>query len=241
MSDSAEWLADISSHCRKLIEIAGIALRDLKEYEKEADKETLRAALKAYKEAIDALLPDDFPSSRIGDLSRHISFCDPVDWYDIVLFDVPDVLAKAEDYARRMPDGSLGSYEQFIHPRFRPRLELALRETEPDWHALILICCVDLATLFKRKSGANDDSDAEIGRVFKKEDPVLIVPSSLESETGKNVQRGSLLMMQGWRAFIRNTHAHEVQPADKEYAVHALMLMSFLARIIDGAKIAKGS
>lgn len=235
-SEAVEWLAAVSEHCRKLIEIAGVALRDLKEFEQEADKNTLKEALKAHKDALQALLPEDFPASRMGDLARHIGFCDPVDWYDIVLFDVPDILAKAERYALEMPDGGLGDFEEFIHARFRPRLELALREQEPDYHALILTCCIDLATHFKRKSGANDDSDAEIGRVFKKDDPVLVVPGDLETETGKNVQRGSLLLMQGWRAFIRNTHAHEVQPADKEYAVHALMLMSFLARIIDGAK-----
>jgi hypothetical protein len=42
-------------------------------------------------------------------------------------------------------------------------------------------------------------------------------------------------MMQAWRAFMRNPHAHEVQPTDREYMVHGLMLMSFIARIIDGA------
>ena len=62
-----------------------------------------------------------------------------------------------------------------------------------------------------------------------------MVPAKLETETERNIQRGAMLLMQGWRAFVRNPHAHEERPTDKEYMVHALMLMSFLARILDGA------
>jgi len=232
---ATEWLASVSEHCRKLIEIAGIAIRDRNEYEEEANKDTLRAALKAHKEALQGLLPEDFPKSRIGDLARHIGFCEPNDWYDIVLFDVPDILAKAERYASEMPDGHLGGFEEFLHARFRPRLELALREAEPDFHALILTCCVDLATHFQRKSGAADDSDGEIGRIFSPNNPQLLVAGKLETDTDRNLQRGAMLLMQGWRSFLRNPHAHEVRPTDEENAVHALMLMSLLARVIDGA------
>ncbi|MXP14025.1 TIGR02391 family protein [Altererythrobacter confluentis] len=234
-NEATEWLASVSEHCRKLIEIAGLAIRDRNEYEQDANKGTLRAALNAHKEALQGLLPEDFPNSRIGVLARHIGFCEPNDWYDIVLFDVPDILAKAERYASEMPDGQLGGFDEFLHARFRPRLELALREAEPDFHALILTYCVDLATHFQRKAGAADDSDGEIGRIFSPNNPQLLVAGNLETDTDRNLQRGAMLLMQGWRSFLRNPHAHEVRPTDEENAVHALMLMSLLARIIDGA------
>ena len=233
--EAVEWLATISQHCRKLIEIAGIAIRDHDEDDAEANRDALREALKAHKNVLQAALPEDFPKSRIGDLSRHINFCEQHDWYDIVLIDVPDILAKAERYAVEMPDGRLGGFEEFIHARFRPRLELAVWEAEPDFHALILTCCVDLATLFQRKSGAADDSDGEIGRVFNPKNPVLMVPDQMESETDRNRQRGAMMLMQGWKAFLRNPHVHGEQATDKEYTVHALMLMSFLARILEQA------
>jgi uncharacterized protein (TIGR02391 family) len=234
-NDAVEWLATVSRHCRKMIELAGLAIRDREEYETPAAKNGLREALATHKDALRAILPENFPNSRIGDLSRHIHFCDHNDWNDIVLFDVPDILAKAETYAVDTHSDQSGGIEEFLHARFRPRLELTMRAENPDFHALILACSVDLATLFKRKSGSNDDSDGEIGRVFNRDAPVLMVPAQLQSETERNLQRGALLLMQGWRAFIRNPHAHEERPADKEYMVHALMLMSFIARIIDGA------
>ena len=238
MADEATtWLARISEHCRQIIELTGVAIRDREEYEAEPAKGMLRNALRTHRDAIAAALPDDFPQNRLSDLTRHIHFCDPNDWFDMVTMDVPDILAKAEGYALAMPANNLGEIGDYIHVRFRPRLELAMQAPEPDFHALLLTCCVDLATHFKSKSGANDDSDAEIGRVLNAQNPVLMVPAALETETQRNRQRGAMMLMQGWRAFIRNPHAHEVQPADREYMMHALMLMSFIARIIDGANL----
>jgi Protein of unknown function (Hypoth_ymh) len=233
--DAVEWLATVSKHCRKMIEIVGVAIRDTDEYETEAARIALREALKAHKEALFSVLPEDFPPSRRGDLARHIGFCEPGDWYDIVLFDIPDILAKAESYAVAMPSENFSGIEEYIHARFRPRLELAMRDGNPDYHALLLTCCVDLATLFQRKSGAPNDSEGEIGRVLNSTNPVLMVPNQIVTDTERNIQRGAMLLMQGWRAFLRNPHAHGERPTDREYAIHSLMLMSFLARILDGA------
>jgi hypothetical protein len=234
-NDAVEWLATVSRHCRKMIELAGLAIRDQDEYETQAARNALREALDTHKDALRALLPENFPGSRIGDLGRHIHFCEPNDWYDIVLADVPDILAKAETYAVEQHGDKTGGIEEYIHARFRPRLELAMRVDPPDYHALILACSVDLATLFKRKANSADDSDGEIGRILNQNNPVLMVPAQLQSDTDRNLQRGAMMLMQGWRAFIRNPHAHEERPTDREYMVHALMLMSLLARIIDGA------
>lgn len=236
---AVEWLATVSKHCRKMIELVGLAIRDAEDYDTEAARASLREALKVHRDALQALLPEDFPRSRIGDLSRHIGFCEPNDWRDILLSDVPDILAKAEKYAVENHGDKAGGIEDYIHARFRPRLELAMQGDPPDYHALILACSVDLATLFKRKSGASDDGDGEIGRVFNRDNPMLRVTHAPETQTGQNVQRGAMLLMQGWKAFIRNPHAHEERPADREHMVHALMLMSLLARVIDAAIVAE--
>jgi hypothetical protein len=236
MADEATiWLARVSEHGRGIIALAGVAIRSRDEYEQEPTKGMLRNAMAVHRDAIAAVLPEDFPASRLGDLSRHIHFCDHGDWFDILTVDVPDILAKAEAYALAMPTNTVGEIGDYIHARFRPRLELAMQAPQPDFHALILTCCVDLATHFKSKSGAQDDSEGEIGRVLNSHNPVLRVSDGLTTDTERNRQRGAMLMMQGWRAFLRNPHAHEVQPTDKEYMIHSLMLMSFIARIIDGA------
>lgn len=232
---ATDFCINVSRHCRQIIETAGLAIRDKDHYENAGARTALKAVLTGHQQALEAILPPDFPGARRGDLARHIHFCEPNDWHDIVLFDVPDIMAKAEIYAANLLTDDLGELEGYIHARFRPRLAMALQQDQPDFHALILTCCVDLATLFQQKSGANDDSDGEIGRVFSPQNPVLIVPTELVTETEQNIQRGSLLLMKGWKAFLRNPHVHAERPADREYAIHALMLMSFLARIIDGS------
>jgi hypothetical protein len=235
---STEWLASVSSQCRKITALAGLALRRVDEYESPAARAALKVALKGHYDALTALLPEDFPISRRPDLARHIGFCEPTDWHDMVIMDVPEILADAEKYALAMPASTLGELERFIHPLFRPRLELTMAQAEPDYHALMLSCSVDLATLFKKHTQAADDSEGEMGKAFGGNPPKYIVPTKLETETDRNIQRGALMLMQGWRAFIRNPHSHEVRPTDQMYMVHGLMLMSFLARIIDGATAA---
>lgn len=237
-SPSTEWLVAVSTHCRKITALAGLALRGAEEYESTAARAALKSALKGHYDALSALLPDDFPISRRHDLARHIGFCEPTDWHDMVIMDVPEILADAEKYALSMPANTVGALEAFVHPLFRPRLELTMAQAEPDYHALILACSVDLATHFKKHTQAADDSEGEMGKAFGGNTPKFVVPMKLETETEKNIQRGSLMLMQGWRAFIRNPHSHEVRPTDQQYMIHALMLMSFLARIIDGATAA---
>ena len=233
---SVEFLAAVSEHCRKIIELAGVAIRDKEDYEDGAARESLKQAMGSHFRALSAILPEDFPTSRRWDLARHIKFCEPHDWFDIVLWDVPDVLAKAEQYALGMKQSDLSALDEFLHPSFRPRVELALQAEQPNYHDLLVACCTALATQFVKKSGATDDSDGEVGRIFSPNNPELLVADDVETETNKNRQRGGMLLMQGWRAFVRNPHAHGEQPTDEAYAAHALMLMSFLGRIIDGAK-----
>jgi hypothetical protein len=139
MPDEATiWLARLSEHCRGIIELAGVAIRDREEHEEEPAKSMLRNALKVHRDAIALALPEDFPASRIGDLTRHIHFCVYVDWLDMITVDVPDILAKAEVYAQAMHTNVIGEIGDYVHARFRPRLELAVQAPEPDFHALIL-------------------------------------------------------------------------------------------------------
>ncbi len=214
-----------------------MAIRNPEDYGAELTRNALRDAMSNHLGAIRAALPQEFPNSRIDDLGRHIYFCEQNDWFDIVLHDVPDLLAKAEMFAKEMQVTDAGSFDRFLHPEFRARVELAEQADQPNYHDLIVACCTALATQFTRKSGAENDSDGEIGRVFSPNEPVLMVPSDLDNETNRNRQRGALLLMQGWRAFVRNPHAHGEQPYDEEYAVHVLMLMSFLGRILDGSTV----
>lgn len=238
IQDPTAWLADVSRHGRALTEAASLAWRDEQEYKEAAAKKQLQALLKLHKDELVKLLPEDFPASRIGDLSRHIGFCDPGDWRDIVLFDIPDILAKAEKYATSLRDIRVNDLEGYVHPLFRTYLAVASNQASPDYHGLVLKACVVLASEFKKKSGAKDDSDGEIGKAFGGNAPTLLVTGKLTDETDKNFQRGALLLFQGLRAFFRNTYSHDEIPTDRETAVQAIILFSLAARILEGSELA---
>lgn len=218
-----------------------VAYRDAS-YEDPRPKGTLEAVkvvLARDLAALKALLPDDFPSSRIGDLTRHVSFCHMHDCLDIAGFDLPDVMSKAEEYAlSHIPRDRSGEIGNYLHPSLRPRLDKELAMSEPDYHALVLKAAIILGDTFKAKAGAQNDKDDEIGKAFRKDQPRLMVMPDLTSETNQNFQRGTMLMMQGVRAFYRNTYAHGQIAATHRNAVHALIIMSMLTEIIDGSVVA---
>lgn len=233
-----EWLAQVSNRCRRMTEIAVIAVRDADD-KMETRQITLTATqivLRSHLEGLAELLPEDFPSSRLGDLGRHIHFCQLGDCIDIAAFDIPDILEKAEQYAlSHQPDRHSGEIGDYLHPVYRARLERELATAEPDYHGLVAKACILLGDAFKFKARVANDRDAEIGRAFKLEDPVIQVPSQLVSETDKNFQRGTMLLMQGVRAFYRNTHLHGQLQTTQRQAVHALIVISLLNEILDAA------
>jgi uncharacterized protein (TIGR02391 family) len=237
IGNPTEWLVKVSKVCRQMTEQAVVAYRDAQDYGV-PQRELLDATqtvLRAYEEQLIELLPDDFPKSRLGDLSRHIHFCQQGDCIDIASADIPDVLEKAEQYALNHiptnPSGDIGSY---LHPYYRARLDRELATDEPDFHGLVLKSCVRLGDTFKHKTGVKDDKDSEIGRALKLYDPLLNVLPDISTETGKNFQRGTMLLMQGVRAYYRNTHAHSEIATTAKQAVQALTIISLLTEVIEG-------
>ncbi|WP_179214840.1 TIGR02391 family protein [Octadecabacter ascidiaceicola] len=222
-----------------MTEQAVVAFRDA-QYEEPEPKGTLEAAqtvLRRDLAALKELLPEDFPKSRLGDLSRHIGYCHMHDCLDMAGFDLPDIMAKAEQYvlaqAPREISGEIGNY---LHTNFRARLDREMAMSEPDYHALVLKAAIILGDTFKEKTGATDDKNDEIGKALRIDQPTIKVMSNLETETNKNFQRGTMLLLQGVRAFYRNTYAHGQIAASHRNAVHALVIMSMLAEVIDGSE-----
>ena len=236
LGNPTEWLAQVSKTCRQITEQSVVALRDAPD-EVLPSRSTLQSAqvvLKSHFARLEELLPSDFPKSRMSDLARHIHFCQQGDCIDIAAFDIPDILEKAEVYAvdhiPTEPSGEIGDY---LHSNYRARLDREIASSEPDYHSLILKASLLLGETFKLKVGAKDDKDSEIGKAFKMDDPALKVLPDLTTETNKNFQRGTMLLLQGARAFYRNTYAHGIINPNHRQTMQALVLISMLTEIIE--------
>ena len=241
INNSTRWLAQVSKQCRLLTETAVTSYVDMADEgfpggQAKAAKRVLETHLDRLRE----LLPEDFPESRIGELSRHVQFSQAQDFSDIAAYDVPDVLEKAEEYAQSLTvDDRLGDLGDYIHPVYRQRVETELASPKPDFHQLILKCCILLGDEFKRKSGMKSDDDSDLGRAFRVDDPRLQIRPTLETQTDKNFQRGAQLLFQGARAFFRNTHAHENIMVSQRMGVRAVILLSVLSCILDRSTVKK--
>jgi uncharacterized protein (TIGR02391 family) len=240
IENPTQWLADVSKICRKITEQAVVAMRDARDEELPWNKplDAAKVVLVEHLEKLDFLLPEDFPISRIGHLARHIHFCQQGDCVDIAAFDIPDILEKAEKYAvSHIPEAPSGDIGDYLHAHYRARLDREMVSAEPDYHALVLKASVLLGDTFKQKTGVRDDKDAEIGKAFRLDKPKLKVMPDLSSETNQNFQRGTMLLLQGVRAFYRNTHSHGIIDTSQKHAVHALIIMSVLTEIIEHSEI----
>jgi uncharacterized protein (TIGR02391 family) len=234
-----DWLANVSKALRDIQVTAFEAYEDASESEEGPPQigAGVKKVLQAHLAVLLPLIPEDFPASRLGMMHRHIHFCDKSDMRDLVRFDVPDVMEKAEAFARDAEEAAEAEYDvrNLLDDVFAQKLGETMSGKNPDYHALVLNCSVILADRFKNKTGLADDDMGFIGKAFSPKDPILMVPPNLNTETNKNYQSGSMFLFQGFRAYFRNTHAHGVQATDQEVALQALTLFSLLSNILASA------
>jgi len=114
------------------------------------------------------------------------------------------------------------SYEQFRSGRYRDA---------------VLNSVVAIFDLIRRRSGVDKDGAQLIGEVFSLDAPKLIF-SELDTESGKNDQKGFIQILQGAYLGIRNPKAHSlVSDLDQSKAAQYLVFASLLARRVSEAKL----
>ena len=91
--------------------------------------------------------------------------------------------------------------------------------------------------LFEEREFRNEDGDNLIGKVFSLQTPILIL-SEIESESGKNDQKGFMQIFKGAYQGIRNPKAHSLtHDLTDTKAAQYLVFASLLARRVDEANI----
>ena len=96
-----------------------------------------------------------------------------------------------------------------------------------------------LKSIYRKKCGNEKDGADLIGAIFSLSNPVLVF-EGLETESGKNVQKGYSQIFQGAIIGIRNPSAHENQSITKDSAIKRLVFASMLMDKVDEAVIFSG-
>lgn len=233
LQNPVEWLAKVSQKLREIVKVASSAFLESRENEDRDVPNGTKELLATHYKALKEIIPDDFPQSALGEMARHIRFSESIDMQNIAFDDAPDVMEKAERYAIAATQSQESEFDvrNLVDEIFRRKLLNTISSDDQDYHALVLTCSVILADRLRSVAGSED-----VGKIFSPKDPILMVPSDLESSTNKNYQQGAMWLFQGFQAFFRNTHAHGVTNTDRDMALQALMLFSLLANILASAR-----
>lgn len=171
----------------------------------------------------------------MGNLGRHIGFGDVNDYDDILARDLPQVESRAETHARSGAgtQPSIG-FEELLHPViFAHAFQ---HYVNGHYRDAVLNSIVAIFDLIRERTGLDLDGAALATQALSLEKPHLIL-SELDTESGRNDQKGFMQILVGAYLGIRNPKAHSLNhDLDPEKAAQYLIFASLLARRIYEAK-----
>ncbi|MFZ2161341.1 MAG: TIGR02391 family protein [Sideroxyarcus sp.] len=127
------------------------------------------------------------------------------------------------------------TFEHLLHPII---VQHALAKYR-DGHLrnAVLDSIIAIFDLIRQKTGLSEDGDELIGKAFSLATPHLVL-SEIESESGKNEQKGFIQILKGAYQGIRNPNAHSLNhDLTQVEAAQYLVLASLLTRRIEEAEV----
>jgi|GEM_PF-1442702 len=188
-----------------------------------------------YQRVVDIWQAQGFPGQELGSLARHLRFGEAHDYDDILKFDIDFIATNAEGHVRiAQPGAEQLGFQRLLHPIVA---NSSLRHYQDgDYRNAVLDGMVALSDLIRGRTTLREDGKALATQAFSLGNPHLIL-SELESESGRNDQKGFMEMIAGAYIGIRNPKAHSlVHDLDKTKAAQYLVTISLLVRRVAEAK-----
>lgn len=226
------WLISVSEKCRELSAKASGARDHLEAGEQDAAK-TINGYIKSDYDALVRLWKQVDPDMRntggLSDLARHIRFGMDNDYDDILKQDLPAVQKAAEVLARAgVGKPKTMGFEDLLHPAIaRSSLDQYRNGHLRD---AVLNGVIAIFDMIRERTGLKLDGKDLVGQAFGTEKGKLIF-SELDSETGKNDQKGFLQIYEGIYMGVRNVKAHSLNhDLNEQKAAQYMVMLSLLAR-----------
>jgi uncharacterized protein (TIGR02391 family) len=170
-----------------------------------------------------------------GTLGRHVGFGEVHDYKDILNRDLPAAEALVEKHALESADqvGTVG-FEALLHPVIN---EKALPfYVDEHYREAVLNSVIAVFDFIRQRTGLTQDGAALASEALSMDRPRLIL-SELDSESGRNDQKGFMQIIQGMYLGIRNPKAHSlVHDLDQRKAAQYMVFASLVMRRVDEAK-----
>lgn len=229
-----EWTTNVYSILREINFKAMDCIEHLKDENEDAAK-LVQGYLKQDWQQLNQLFAQKkLDNGNLGNMFRHIRFGEFVDYRDIIKFDIPACEQQAEAYERdAIHEPRLIGFEDLLHPII---IASSLSQYK-DGHIreAVLNSITAIFDLIRSKTGIKEDGSKLVIQALSLDNPYLIL-SELESESGKNDQKGFIQIIQGAYQGIRNPKAHSLNhDLDQIKAAQYLVFASLLVRRVDEA------
>lgn len=230
-----EWFLSINSLLRNIRSKANDALLKLEIGDEEAAKLINGYLKNDYQTLFKLLEKNHFNTANLGNLERHLSYGTKGDYHDILQRDLVFIETYVENSLREsMPCNQQVGFEELIHPLIR---EHSFKHyINGHYRDAVFNSILAVFDLIRKRTGLDIDGGKLVGVAFSLDKPYLIF-SELESESGKNDQKGFMQILTGAYLGIRNPKAHSlVNDLTKNEAAQYLIFASLLAERISQAK-----
>jgi uncharacterized protein (TIGR02391 family) len=125
----------------------------------------------------------------------------------------------------------------FLHPLIIANSYNQYRNSH--YRDAVLNAFISVFDLIRSKTGIQKDGAALVGESLSLENPKLII-STLETESGRDEQKGMIQLLQGAYLAIRNPKAHSLLVHTNQHiAAQNLVFASLLARIIESSHVVR--
>jgi uncharacterized protein (TIGR02391 family) len=162
-------------------------------------------------------------------LTRHVGFGETHDYRDILSRDLEDVAKLAEKHATENNNQRVAAgFEDLLHPIVQ---QAGLHFYRDGYYReAVLNSVIAIFDLIRDRTGIQLDGANLVTEAFAL-DRAKLVLSELETESGKNDQKGFMQIMQGMYLGIRNPKAHSLQhDLDERKTAEYLVFASLVVR-----------
>jgi len=185
-----QWYLSVKNLIRSLEEKSRDALPLYEEGGKAASA-AINSYMRSDYEQLWDIWEQKFPNESLGNLGRHIHFGMNNDYHDIINHDLPSIEKKAEAHLKNsldeeQPMEHIG-FEELLHPVISANAYQLYRNGHLRESVFNSITAV--FDLIRERTGIEEDGDRLIGKAMSIDDPKIIL-SELETESGKNDQKG---------------------------------------------------
>ena len=229
-----EWFLSINSILRELRQKA-IDARSHLATDDVSTATIIKGYLKSDYQALWRAWEDaGFDTKELGHLGRHIGFGEKHDYDDILQRDIPAIESWAEKHAREGDYVEINKdFEELLHPRV---FECAYQHYKNGHlREAVLNAFVSVYDLIREQTDLDLDGQALVSQAFSLDNPKLIF-SELDTNSGKNDQKGFIQILTGAYLGIRNPKAHSLRhDLDELKAAQYLVFASILARRVSEA------